>query len=354
MMKTLLRFLITGDLQAHAWRQFSYIRDDGMNSRLYNILSVFDEMENYAMEHGINKIFFNGDIFEESDYHQTEVFNAIYIKFAEMYGVGMKLGINLGNHEIVRRIEGEVVPVHTLVPFFRVAKIIEWPSIFWDHLFIIPYMSAEGVKAAIQKHLRVNEQSVLIFHGGVQGARAGPKQYLVRNQLKLEDLRPKKWKLILLSDYHTSQYLRDNVLYLGSPIQHSFGETHTPGFWDVTLYDEEPWYELKRIKTNLPRFIQMEISSIKELEDAKEKLRGNYVHLKLLSTDIRDEIDSFAKTNGITVKISIEREDRRSDSKRSILGTTLPVQHILRYARRLGKGKSFTRLGCDLYEGKNE
>ena len=356
-MKILLRFLISGDLQCHNWKQFSHIREDGINSRLFNILSVFDKMKFYALKHSINKALLNGDIFEESDYHLTEIFNAVYRKVVEMREAGMKIAFNLGNHDILRWLMDKVIPVHTLVPFEHIANVIQQPSVLWNHLCVVPYMPAENVKRAVKWHLDVfpYPNTVLVFHGGVQGARAGPKRYLVRNPLKLKDLQPKEWKLILLSDYHTTQYLRDNVLYIGSPVQHSFGETHVPGFWDVTLYDKEPWFKLKHVKTNLPRFIEISVSSMKELKDAEEKIKGNYVRINLKKEDFVEEAESFATKicAAVTTRTS-QSEKEVTDSARIGAWELSPSQCIQNYVKKTSseKRKALIRLGQALYEGK--
>ena len=84
-----MKFLITGDLQIHAWKQFSYIRKNGMNSRLYNCLKVFDVLLEEAKKRNITRILLNGDLFEESNYIDVEVFDATYLKFEKLYSEGM-------------------------------------------------------------------------------------------------------------------------------------------------------------------------------------------------------------------------------------------------------------------------
>lgn len=352
-MKTVLRFIASGDFQAHNWSQFSYIRKDGVNSRLHNILKVFGFIRKEAKEREIDKVLLNGDIFEESDYHPTDVYNSVYMQIERMHDDGLDVVINLGNHDIFKSANGN--RIHTLTPFRKVATIVEKPQLVWEHLYAVPYLPAEQVKEAV-KEIAIGRPLALVCHAGVQGATVGPKRYLVRNQLKLADMHPEKFDIVLLSDYHTAQRLADNVLYLGSPLQHTFGETHKPCIWDVSLWAHSPGYRLEKIYTHFPMFVRAQIYDQEDLQDVTKTAKGNYLHLDVFSKEITDEdIKKFAEENNVHVRVQ-RKADSESPSSKTGSWAASPLQLIDKFVRtKVGGEKqreSLTSLGRDLYEGK--
>jgi len=351
-LSTVLRFLATGDTQIHNWKQFSYTRKDGMNSRLYNCLKVFDILSTEAKKRGIRKILLNGDLFEETDYIQVEIYDAAYQKLEMLYDSGLETVINLGNHDLCAQLKDRTI--HSLRPFRKVAQVIEQPQRLWKHLYAVPYTSKpERLKKAVRK-LRVETSvAVLVLHCGIQGGRVGPKQYLIRNPIKLKDIRPKDFNLVLLSDYHTQQWLASNVLYLGSPLQHSFGETHRPCIWDVTLYDKKPWFKLEKIYTNLPRFRQVRVYHHKDLKKLGD-LTNDFVRviLPLDSKVEAAEVEALARGK---FQLQIDRAKSGSEQPIETVRSLRPEEAIERYARgnaRRDRVESLIRLGSKIYLGE--
>src|SRR6266576_352945 len=190
-----MKFLITGDLQIHPWRQFSYTRKSGMNSRLYNCLKVFDVLLEEAQKRGITKILLNGDLFEANDYIDVETFDSTYLKLEKLHSEGMEVCINLGNHDI-SRYAGERI-LHALRAFRKVATIIEEPALVWKSLWVVPWCpSPEKIKEGIRSFGRTPgtrgleiSTICLVGHFGVQGARTGSHSILLKNAIVLKDLR---------------------------------------------------------------------------------------------------------------------------------------------------------------------
>lgn len=352
-MSVLLRFLATGDFQVHNWKQFSITLPNGMNSRLANCLKVFQIVRREAKARGITKFLANGDIFEETDYINVEVYDAVYKELEKCSDIGMETAINLGNHDICSESGGRIL--HSLRPFRKVARVLEEPTRLWYHLQVVPYMEnpSEFKKAVAD----LAPTAGLVLHCGVQGATTGPTSYLVRNPIKLKDVRPKDFRLVLLSDYHTSQWLRNNVFYLGSPLQHTFGEIHKPAIWDVTLYDREPYYRLVAIPTNLPSFRRIKASTRRQLTKQISRCCGDYVRVIVPedSTGLSDaEVDAIARRSGCLYQI--ERQgDEVEDAAHENAHALEPVEAMTRYVKAhidvRSKRRRLIGLGRRLYEG---
>lgn len=347
-MSELIRFLATGDFQVHAWKQFSITLPNGMNSRLYNCLRVFDIVRREAAKRRISHFLGNGDIFEETDYISVEVYDAVYRKVEKLHSAGIRSAFNVGNHDVSLQSGGRTI--HSLRPFRKIAHVLEEPTRLWHHLQVVPYMAnPEELKTTIA---RLAAAPGLVLHCGVQGARTGPTNYLVRNPIHLRDIRPRDFRLVLLSDYHTHQFLRSNVVYLGSPLQHSFGETHRPCIWDVALLDERPWFRLSAIPTDLPRFRRLHATTRKELSEKLTYCKGDYVRIVLPLEAKLTEADVEKIASGVCLyQIERQREEVQYESVHALEPTHAIERYVKLHVSSEPRKERLRRLGAKLYDG---
>jgi DNA repair exonuclease SbcCD nuclease subunit len=344
-------FIITGDLQVKQWQQFSHIRQDGMNSRLHNCLRVFDIILKVAKERKIRRVLLNGDLLEDNGYIEVETYTGLYRKLEMLYEAGLGVVINLGNHDVYAQLAGRAL--HNLEPFGRLAKIVEEPQQVWSHVWCVPWMpNPEGIKHAIGGITLSKPPEILVLHCGVQGARTGPKNYLVRNQIKLRDVRPKEFSTILLSDYHTRQKIASNVQYLGSPLQHSFGEIHRPCIWIVS--DRR----LEKVYTNLPTFYRIKADSLREFQSKMKGHEHDYTSLTIPEgSHLRPEAaEKAASSMGAKLRIEFGRQEDTVAIPEGSMALN-PSRAIQRFARKQNptsrrKARRLQSLGLKLYRGE--
>jgi DNA repair exonuclease SbcCD nuclease subunit len=349
---SLLRFLATGDLQCHAWRQFSYTRKDGTNSRLYNCLRILDFMRHEAEKRGITKILLNGDIMEENAYVETEVYDAVFERVEKLHDAGLETVINLGNHDVLAKHGRRVI--HTLRPFKRIAKVVEKPTLVWGHLQVVPWMaSSEDIKRAISSLSPVHDMG-LVLHCGIQGATTGPTSYLVRNPIKLRDVRPDDFAFVIASDYHTRQSLAKNVWYLGSPLQHSFGEIHRPCIWEIIL-DRGGSFTATKIYTSAPTFIRYRFKDLRDFKLKISVFTNNYVRIILPVSSTVDEGELEKLAHG-KFQIQVERKSEQgSDEAYMNVHALAPEDAIFKYVAFHSSGGRLNRLnqmGNKIYRGE--
>jgi DNA repair exonuclease SbcCD nuclease subunit len=333
-----LRFLITGDIHCHNFKQFSYTRKSGMNSRLYKSLKVFDILLLEAKRRSITKIILNGDIFEDNDYLSNEVYSEVYRKLETLFQEKIEVVINVGNHDISTFNDNRTI--HTLLPFRQVAKVVE-KSTVWKGIGIVPWMPS---KHSFQEAIGKIPQGVrtLITHIGVKGALVGPRLKAVDSKISLDDLEYERFKLVLLSDFHKPQQLAKGVFYLGSPLQKNFGEDHDPCIWDISLLNEPPWYRRTAIQTNLPKFISTQFTTIDGLRN--ENFRGNYLRITVPGSFIRDHaIENVAKEVGFQYQIVQETEKHKAVKIPKIVDIE---GAIIKYART----KRLAQIGIELFQ----
>lgn len=352
----MLKFLITGDIQAHNWRQFSYTRKNGYNSRLWNCAKVFDVVRKEGKARGINKAVFNGDIFEENSYIDVEVFDLIYRKLECLHDEGFEIVINLGNHDVAGQFGRRIL--HALRAFRKIATVVEEPTLVWNHIWMVPWNSSpDRIKAAIAEGARLEKASCLVGHFGVQGATTGPNSYLVRNPIKLRDLQAENFGLVLLSDYHTRQRLDKNVWYLGSPLQHSFGEIHRPCIWNISL-DRQGLFESEKVYTNFPQFRRWDFGTdLSHFRKDSKSWRGDYVSVRAHVGLPESAIKRQASKVGFFVQIIRAEESDSLRTKPTIGGEHSIRRTFRKYVRREAAGgevrrKRLLKLGQKLYRGE--
>lgn len=139
------------------------------------------------------------------------------------------------------------------------------------------------------------EGSVLFSHMDVKSFDYG-NGYLAESGLDLEDL--KKFKLVVSGHYHAYQQ-RDNLVYIGTPFSHSFGETDQVKY--IGFFDESK-STLSIVPTTMPRHLTLEIDldeppEMGELHEYFDKHYDDYVRVLLYGT--QGQIAGFNKSTGL-------------------------------------------------------
>lgn len=320
-----MKFLATGDLQCGNFKQFNILRSDGIGSRLHNCLRIFRLLRKEAIKRKIDKILLNGDIFEKNGVLEVEVFDAVYREVEKMHRAGLKVVMNIGNHDVTRASTKFLPSLHSLRIFNRIAEVVETPRLVWSQerhgpggLYVIPWMAENQALLDAANQARHYGPYGLVLHAGIAGAWTGKGQILP-GKIHLEDLHPKRFQLVLLSDYHQSQWIGKNAFYLGSPLQHSFGETHEGCVWEVTLQKDR--FDVKPIPTGSPRFRWI---SIKTLSDARNSFREypkSYFRVQVLPNKRKvdfSELQKLAEHYGHLIQVEnapvYEKEEVRPAS----------------------------------------
>ena len=305
-----------------------------------------------AKKREITKILLNGDVFEDNSYIDVEVFDATYRRLEALHEAGMEMVINLGNHDISRQSGRRIL--HALRAFRKIATIVEKPTLVWDYLFVVPWDSSpDRIKEAIRS-CKNPEDKILVGHFGVQGATTGPNSYLARNPIKLRDVRYSEFRFVILSDYHTRQRLARNCYYLGSPIQHTFGEIHTPCVWGFSVGRGSIRPRMEKIFTPFPRFRRVSAKSEHELSDRTRDFKGSYVQVAAgLRLDER-KIERIANQIGFQYVVKREGDEdiEEVETKKSMNINDAIKRYVRREVKSDNIRNRLLQLGKKLYEGE--
>jgi len=203
---------------------------------------LLDDITTLAVHHRCKFVYFLGDLWHEKHGVVPAVFCLLDRALRKARQRGVVWVLLRGNHEI----EVKSKPHRTLLQLFGgcSAPVIR-PAIHrFDGVTIawLPWYMGPTFKSAarmLTDRLRlIPGKHILLSHVGLdEGSISASNHYRVPQNVRLRDLFPDFYDLICLGDYHATQQLADNVIYLGCPIPHMFGDVRQQGVWLLEATD---------------------------------------------------------------------------------------------------------------------
>ena len=244
------KILFHSDIHFNLYREFS----EGETGRLDRIIEVEKTIITYALDYGIKDLVFLGDWFHNRSQLNVLVLQKTLELMYQNLSNDLRFYFLVGNHDQYDS-SGQV---HSLYPFKMLGKVADLPCYIKirDKLIgFIPYqVNRDQLLQDIESLLRGQKVDLLCLHQGVQEAKlpngmaAGDESFLSLSELP-DDLP------IISGHIHKPQVL-DNLLYIGAPLQHSFGDAGDRRGWYVL--DDDGEFEF--IENNFsPRFYKLEM-----------------------------------------------------------------------------------------------
>lgn len=223
-----MKFLCTGDV--HASSKIILGRE-----RLPVIMQWLDDCLELCRREHIEHFFWAGDVIDQKHGVNREVLLSLHGWLQKASIEGLRVHWIRGNHETPRN----NAPNDTLMKMFsEVCDVITTPKIMKLGEVIIacmPWYPSDPYKRNLRNVVRIvkkqNGPKVLITHVGLREGRCSPSNIQLPQRVGVRDLYPAEWDMVLVGDYHRSQQLAANVLYMGSPMQHTFGDEGHDGPW---------------------------------------------------------------------------------------------------------------------------
>jgi DNA repair exonuclease SbcCD nuclease subunit len=285
-----VKIALIADIHVHNFTEFATILPDGTNSRMRDILSVFDHLKKHCLENDIKDVLILGDIFHVRSRIDVGVYDAVYHKFKELVDSGIRLVILVGNHDQALKI-GEV---HALAPFSEFAEVVDKPT--WvrfgaksDSLtaWLCPFVDdTEILNLQIQKGQQnppTSGKMLLGLHTSIHGSAIGSINYVMKHGLTVEQVAPENWDWVACGHHHKPQFMTDNMFYIGAPIQHNFGDEGDPrGFMVLdTKKSGKEGIEFIDLTNDLPCFRTLEVAETSDISKLQDLYKGDYVRVKV-------------------------------------------------------------------------
>jgi DNA repair exonuclease SbcCD nuclease subunit len=246
-----MKISFTADVQAHARSAFATY-DGWLNSRLKDI----SDSLLFAADQACGGDFvINGDLFHNRETIGIDVIHVVVETISKCAARCSSVVISAGNHDQYKR-DGSVSP---LVMLSRIKGVHVVPRDGTSltlggnqRVHLLPH-TVDHEK--VRDFVRSVSGGVLVLHQGVAGAMLNG--IISTSSLTLQDLQPDRFDFVVLGDYHKPQKLAKNVWYVGSPVQHDWGEA---GDEKRILVLDTDRQEMKSVPTEAPEFRNASVS----------------------------------------------------------------------------------------------
>lgn len=293
--------------------------------RLADCEKVLEAVKEVAIKYakkGEVTIVNGGDTFNTRGLIRTVCFDRLYHHYSEWAKLGLKQVIIVGNHDQEDK-EGDIHPMRIFSTFKGWHVVDKATNI--DDVVYFPYIEKKDVKAAIDSVSTKRKKPIAITHWGFMGAH--------RNDTNIDmDGIPTEWMAkffrVFSGHYHyRNLMLKDNIQYIGSPLQQNFGEMGQEK--GILVYNTETGEQFFEAITTTPKHYEVVLNWV----DGKEVYTG-------LTKDIR-EIDF------VRLKIMGDVETVSGFSKEKAMKKIKAKE--IKIDRHI-KEKAFTRLNLEGHE----
>ena len=285
-----MKIAVTADLHAHNYTQYSGVAESGLNSRLDWILRTLDMIVEKCVQRGVDAIVIAGDLFHSRKSIDITVLESVYKRIES---IDFPVYIIKGNHDIA-----ESINKRTSVRIFsKVAKVVTTArivNIAGTRVGIVPWTdSAKAVSKIVDEF---NKQGVhyVIGHLGMRSGTVGSHDYVMEGSIEPSVFRKFKWTA--LGHYHKHQKLKHNIYYVGSPLQHTWGDAGDEKGFMIFDGDKPEFIPLP----STPRFIK-----VMSNEDAKGVRVIDYVKI----TGKREVVESIELPLSVRKIEVVEKDD---------------------------------------------
>lgn len=285
-----MRLLFFSDLHVHAWSS-PYCSPE---ERLHDCVSVLSDVRRYALDNGVQHVFFGGDMFHQRGVLYTRPYSMVALELLKFQEAGITFYAVDGNHDHEDRL-GEM---HAMQPLTAGGLVVGVPRSGWvnvwpdDHVCVSMFSYCDSLEAfrdrieqataAYNTDLGDDVYHVGLFHHGFKGARVGTSlEYVVKEEIDAVNL-AHLYDVVFSGHYHTHQPIPglDNGWYIGSPLQHmrsdSEDEAATQKGFIVLDTDKSEWF----IETlQRPRFERLDAHDIVKYGADADVVQGNFIDL---------------------------------------------------------------------------
>jgi DNA repair exonuclease SbcCD nuclease subunit len=210
--------------------------------RLHDCLKTQEWVFNVAKNNGIKDIVFAGDLFHDRSKIDVMTYHLTFETMAKYCDGSFNLWILLGNHDLWHYDKWDITSVRPLAALPGV-HVINKPcslEVAGEYIDFLPYTHDPVQHLA---ELRKANNKVLVAHLAVHGAQFNTN-YNRRSDVvlehdgemvKIDNTLFKGWEQVWLGHYHGYQEVYENVEYIGSTLQLTFGEAYQEKY--VIIYD---------------------------------------------------------------------------------------------------------------------
>ena len=273
----------------------------GCASRLRDVADALDWVLQVGVEAHVTDIICAGDLLHDRKTGaRPEVLHHLGVWLAAVHDAGVALTLLVGNHDM--SLDGACT---SLAALCGSATVVSKPSQleFGGHqVGFLPYTADPAAAEASCRALKGCRY--LVGHVGLGDPNCAPADYEVPGCMTLSSLCVQQFDKVFLGHYHLHQEVTPSVMYVGSPLQLSFGEAGHPK--GCILLD---------VDSGSARFVENEVSPrhhiVATAEDAAACPSRDFVWVRAADRAEEDAAKALGRSN-----IRIDRAVGPSDPPR--------------------------------------
>lgn len=301
-------FIILSDIHMNDWSAFSYVREDKINSRLWETMQAVEEAVEALEKLGGKDIVVTGDLFHTRGKIKPSVFNPVHNLFSFLSDRGFRVWFLPGNHDLEGKDSdtiGNAVASFEAISQFRVFNEVSEVGNF----VFIPWIEHKDDFVSVINKIEDPENKVVFCHIGIDGVLDNVKGKVGKAVFD------RGFKYVFSGDYHNHKALGNGVYSVGALTHHNFGDIDaTAGYLLVTEegVEQRATAATKFVHGGDKRACQGNIVRLEgecSEEEAAKKVKAHYdygaLHVQDLTT--RPTIrDASSSTKVIRVDLSID------------------------------------------------
>jgi DNA repair exonuclease SbcCD nuclease subunit len=288
--------LIWGDAHIHPHKHCS--------ERLQHCLDALEWVFQVAEENNVKHLLFLGDLFHERQKIDVLTYQKTFEIFEKYLGkLGLQVFLLLGNHDLWHLQKWDISSVFPLrsIPGVTVVDRPCTLDVAGRPVSFLPYTHNPALDLARIKNKA--DFRLLCGHVAIDGAMWNV-MHNIRSEVHIEhdgDMTKvgaavfDGWDQVFLGHYHAQQKLAENVEYIGSPLQLSFGEAFQHKH--ILIYDLDT-HEKTYVRNNFSP--QHFIIPQKDLD--KYELKGNFIEVivdDIAKSDVAELRSGILKSNEV-------------------------------------------------------
>jgi DNA repair exonuclease SbcCD nuclease subunit len=247
--------------------------------------SLFEQVESLAKEKNVNTVVWLGDMLDRRGLVEAECLNALFNYFSSSQ---LNHNIIVGNHDLlsIHSTQSALEPLKALPN----VNIYDKPGQI-GNVLILPYSrNPKNFLDAIELWVsRLPKDPILLCHQGIKEFTIG-SGYTEDEAVNVSDL--EAFKLVVAGHYHTPMN-KANVVYLGSPFSHSFGESNEEKHLGILNTDT---CAIEYVATNMRQHYTHEVSLDFQDPEYFNNLDMKDLHRFILS-GTEEQIKEFQKNH---------------------------------------------------------
>ena len=341
-MKTIIACIITD----------THLKDENIETNK----SVYQQTIDFCKKNGLDKIYHLSDIFNSRKAQTQQVLVDGFTEILDnLHNHGIQLITFPGNHDKTdySSTKSFLHPFQHHPAFTLIDDYFNFPLAENIVCHFLPFFSDEEyqqrlVQIASAYTPTENVADILFTHIGITGARMNNGTEVVSISQSSFGLFDK----VYIGHYHDKQIFGDGKFnYVGSTIQHNYGETPDKGL--TVLYDDLTW---ETIELDFPRFLNIEIDISKltpqDIQDLKDEKAKSDDNLRVILCGPEEQVKSFNKhiflESGISVEQKVDKLQKQEIEERVEPFTSVTLlEEFEKFTEKQNLSKSSSLKGLD-------